>query len=30
MNNLKELYYRLKQADKYEAVKAKLDALKTK
>jgi tetratricopeptide (TPR) repeat protein len=30
MNNLKELYYRLKQTDKYEAVKAKLDALKTK
>jgi tetratricopeptide (TPR) repeat protein len=30
MNNLKELYYRLKQADKYEAIKAKLDALKTK
>jgi tetratricopeptide (TPR) repeat protein len=28
MNNLKELYYRLKQADKYEAIKAKLDAIK--
>jgi tetratricopeptide (TPR) repeat protein len=28
MNNLKELYYRLKQSDKYEAIKAKLDAIK--
>ena len=28
MNNLKELYYRLKQTDKYDAIKAKLDAIK--
>jgi tetratricopeptide (TPR) repeat protein len=28
MNNLKELYYRLKQTDKYEAIKAKIDAAK--
>jgi len=28
MNNLKELYYRLKQTDKYDAIKVKLDAMK--
>ena len=26
MRSLKELYYRLKQTDKYNAIKAKLDA----
>ena len=30
MNNLKELYYRLKQSDKYNAIKAKLDAMNNK
>jgi len=30
MGSLKELYYRLKQTDKYNTIKAKLDALEGK
>jgi tetratricopeptide (TPR) repeat protein len=30
MRSLKELYYRLKQTDKYNAIKTKLDAIETK
>ena len=30
MRSLKELYYRLKHTDKYNAVKAKLDVLEAK
>jgi adenylosuccinate synthase len=30
MRSLKELYYRLKYTDKYNAIKAKLDALENK
>ena len=30
MRSLKELYYRLKQTDKYNAIKTKLDAIDTK
>ena len=30
MRSLQELYYRLKQTDKYNAIKAKLDAAENK